>query len=290
VTLLFSGYVGGNFGPCGCENNPTGGLARRVGYASQYKATTGDYVLHVDAGNYFQPIGPLSKQINDHLLDGLRDVPIQVLNLAPEDLYLWESLVQYEYLKDRLISTNLFPRDSATPRPALYKIIVIPASELGTRSDVRIGFLGLSDPAKVKPNSGFSGKDPSEALAQVLPELEGRVDFLVVLADIPRLRGRLKADSLLYRIAESHPLVHAVLSTERRYLLHSPEQVNNAVVLSSIERGRYLGQLRLQLDATGQVVAYEPDFIEMNDRVPEDPGFLSRQFELEKRIASPDTK
>lgn len=280
ITLFFSGYVKGTFGPCGCKANPGGGLARRSGYTKKYEAETGDYVLQVDLGNYFLSPGPHSRPVNELMVEGLRRLPLRVMNLAPEDLYQWEDLSSLE-LPTKFISTNLQPRDRDRPAPSPYAVIELPADDLGTRRAVRIGFLGISDPARVKPNSGFLGTDPLQAIADAQAELEGKVDFVIVLAHVDLGPSPFQANSLPARIAEAHDNVYAVLVSERRYMLRAPKQVNNAVLLSSVERGRHLGRLTFRLDGEGRVTEVHPEFIELSEKVPEDSYFHRRQLELE---------
>lgn len=282
ITLFFSGEVRGNFEPCGCAAGPTGGLARRSGYARQFSVGA---LLHVDAGNYFHPLGPVSAAVNALMLESLSVLPISVLNLAPEDLFLWEELSKLDG-ETQIISTNLAPRGSSLPPPARYAVIEVPAEESGLSRPLKIGFLGISEVRQVKPNSGFRGKDPLQAIAEVKQQVLSQSDFLIVLADVKRPAGPLPSDHLLARIARQHPEVKAVIGTETRFLLHQPELVNNAVILSSVERGRYLGQLTFVLDREGEIEEFRPEFIELKDGVAEDSELLRKQILLSSRLNS----
>ncbi len=286
VTIFFSGFVRGNFGPCGCVANPAGGLARRAGFSGQYAEKTGDAVLQVDLGNYFKPLGPHSKAVNELMAEGLQRLPIEVMNLTPEDLYFWGELQRME-LPTRIISTNLTPRNASLGAPSRYAVVSIPAARLNTGEALRIGFLGVSDPLKVKPNSGFVGNDPVAAVSAAAEELAGKVDFIVVLADIDVGPGPFREDSLPARIARAHDRIYAVLVAEKRYILRTPLQVNNAVLLSSVERGRHLGRLTFGLDRLGNVTDARPEFIELKEGVPTEPYFLERQRQLEKVLPDP---
>ncbi|MFQ5739429.1 MAG: hypothetical protein ACE5JX_10500 [Acidobacteriota bacterium] len=283
VTIFFTGFVQGNFGPCGCKLSPSGGLARRAGYVSDYSHKKDGYVIQIDLGNYFMPLGPHSTPVNALMLNSLESLPLSVLNLAPDDLFLWQKLSR-ETGRTQVISTNLTPRSPSQPVPRRYAMVEIPASDLHLQDNLRIGFLGISDPRRVRPNSGFAGFDPVEAISRVKGEVMRQADFLVVLADYHRKPGPIEKDSLFYRLAMAHPEVYAILSTEKRFLLHRPEQVNNAVILSSVERGRYLGQLEITLDAKGKVAGFEPEFIELQEGVPEDQEFLRRQERLQASL------
>lgn len=285
LTLFFSGFVSGNYGPCGCENNPTGGLSRRAGYAAAYQVRTGIPVIHVDAGNYFSARGAYANRINEFMLEGLAKLPVRVLNLAPEDLYMWPELAD-PLPGTSIISTNLVPLDSGVPQPKTFSTLIIQADLMGFSKDLRIGFLGISDPERLKPNSRFQARDPLEAVAETIPSLSGQVDLIVLLADIERETAPLAKDSLLHRIAVAHPEISVILSTEKYYRLHKPEQIGKTVVLTSVERGRYLGQLQLRLDSEGRILSWEPEYIEMKKGVEEDPELLRKQLLLESRLFS----
>lgn len=275
VTFFFTGYVRGGYGPCGCPVSPSGGLARRAGFVQQYTKKQGGKVLQLDLGNYFMPLGPGADTVNQLMMESLDRLPLQVMNLAHEDLFLWTKLSKSSFRATKIISTNLTPLNASLPAPERYIVVEIPARELGVRKNVRIGFLGLSDPKYLKPNSGFTAVDPQAAVAAVKSEIAARSDFLVVLGDLP---GKVTA----IRLAKAHPEIYAILLVERAFIRHAPEQVNNAVLLWSIERGRHLGQLELELDEAGNVTVFKPSEVPMDSSVAEDETFLKRQKEVEK--------
>ncbi len=271
ITLLFTGLVGGSYGPCGCTTEPSGGFSKRSAYASEYASRDGSRVLHVDVGGILMPRGPYAGRVNPEMLNAIRDLPVSVLNLSPSDLFLWDQIAASD-LRDHFISSNLSPLDPGRPVPTRYKVVEVDHGDRKTR----IGFLGVSDPAKVKPNSGFVGEDPLSAVRRVKQESLADADFLVVLADIPQRPG----ETTLEKLARDHPEIIAVLTTEDVYRLHEPRVVNNAVLLSSVERGRYLGQLELVLDQTGEVRELIPEFIQLGEDREEDPRFLRIQKSL----------
>jgi 2',3'-cyclic-nucleotide 2'-phosphodiesterase (5'-nucleotidase family) len=230
----------------------------------------------VDLGNYFMPLGPGSEEVNHLMLESFEALPLQVVNLAPADLFFWQGLSQAQFSSSRVISTNLTPKNNELRAPARYAVVHVPASAIGLKADLKVGFLGLSDPAQVKPNSGFVGVDPLEAVAKVKPEVMKQAKFLVVLADLPK--------STATQLAQAHSEVYAVLLTEKMFAQHPAEQVNNAVLLWSVMQGRYLGQLVLEVDETGNVVVVKPNSIELNGKVAEDPALLRRQNEVKAKV------
>ncbi len=204
------------------------------------------------------------------MLESLKRLPMNVLNLAPGDLFMW-SEIQEAGVADKFVSTNLVPKLEDVPPPKPYAIVEVGSPE----GALRVGFLGLADPATVKPNSRFRAVDPGEAIDKVLPELSGRVDVVVLLAD---LSGPAAA-----ALAQSRPRIDVVLRAEPRPLYSRPEIANRAVILASVERGRSLGRLTLTLGAGGNVASAEPESIPLESGVAEDAYFLGRQGELSGR-------
>ena len=60
--------------------------------------------------------------------------------------------------------------------------------------------------------------------------------------------------------------------------------MNHAVILSSVDEGRYLGQLRLVIDESGQVQEFASDFIQMGQGQAEDHRFLQIQKSLARYL------
>ncbi len=276
LTLFFTGYVQGSFEPCGCKSGPYGGLARRAGYISDYQKNSGGSSIQVDAGNYFQMIGPYSDAVNRLMLDSLDSFPVRVLNLATEDLMFWGKLSEESLARTQVISTNLVPSNALLPSPKRYAVLQIPDDSGQPDTPLKIGFLGLSDPARVKPRSGFRGRDPFEVLAEVVPELSREVDLLVVLADLPR--------EVAVEIARRHPEVGAVLVAQRGSRVEEAERVNNAIIASCVDRGRYLGKLILNLENKGKVVGWDSEYVALKRGMTEDPAWLERQARVARRL------
>lgn len=280
LTIFFSGSVSGNYGPCGCKKNPTGGLARRAGVVERYRQEHSDAILQIDVGNYLYPLGPPAPEVNRMMMRGIADLPLAVVNLGAEDLLQRDFLWEQAPADTAVISTNLVPRDPAGRAPQKYAVVRVPGSSLGLARDLRIGFVGLTDPSRVRPNSGFRGLDPIQSVAEVKDEILKEADFIVALADIPRDTSQIGSTSLIRKLADTYPEIYAVLLTERRFVLFPPVQINNAIVLSAIERGRWLSRLTFGLDAQGKVQDADYEAIELKEGVPENAAFRKMQDAL----------
>ncbi len=276
VRILFTGDVQGTFEPCGCAGGPDGGLARRVGYTSEILETWAGPLLQIDAGNYFESPGPSAEAVNQLMEESLERIPITAMNLGSDDLYWWPQLSESKAVRDRLISTNLEPREAGIPVPGRFLIKDVPL--VGVEGGaVRIGFLGLVDPMLVKPNSGFRALDPVEAVRAVMPDLRKKADLVILLWDTIRPSQQIPPNSPIVKLAQSVEGIDLIITTEKRFVRYRPFQVGSSVILSSIERGRYLGDLLVTFDRSRSVKDLRPDFMELKDGVREDPQLRAEQ-------------
>jgi 2',3'-cyclic-nucleotide 2'-phosphodiesterase (5'-nucleotidase family) len=276
IHLLFTGDVQGSFEPCGCAGGPTGGLARWAGYARSLIETESGAVVHVDAGNYFAPAGAEADRINRLMLESLQRLPVAVLNLGADDAYWWKTWNGEFPDSTQVVAANLVPRRSGLPTPKPYAVVeqAIPGQPGMT---FRIGFIGLVDPLLVKPISGFQGTDPVVAVDRVKKELQGKVDWIVVLVDTIRPGLNPPPQSLLGRLLSAHPDIDLVITTEKRFVKYEPVYVGRTLLLSSIERGRFLGDLKISFDEEGKPAAVDVSFVEMKVGIPEEPELLREQ-------------
>ncbi|MFH1965425.1 MAG: hypothetical protein ABIJ42_07760 [Acidobacteriota bacterium] len=204
--------------------------------------------------------------------DALEAKPVSVFNLASEDLNLIGGLDMGSVEGTAVISTNLIsPVGTGFEHVKRYSV---KEAVLSNGWPIRIGFLGIADPRMVKPNSGFSAKDPLSAIAEVLPEIKDNVDLVVVIGEM--------TEETADKIAGKFPEVYAVLRSERSFRMTKPRQVSNALIMSSVERGRMLGQLTLSLDSEKKVASYTYKYVDLNQRVKSDPALAARAGELSK--------
>lgn len=240
-----------------------------------YAEKSDAFVVNLELGSFFLPLGPGSTPTNSFMLDSLDMLPVHVFNLTSDDLFLWKEIAARKFKSTQFLSTNLVAPARYQVKPETSVIVEVPGAGAGGRA-LKIGFIGFADPASVKPNSGFRAKDPLEAAAAVVPELKGKVDFIVAVGEV--------SDELAGALAERFPEIYAVLKMSRLFELPTPQQVQNAVVLSSVERGRYLGQLEFSIDSEGKVSAYQPDLIELSRDVPDEPAIQRRVVELKAAL------
>lgn len=258
-------------------------MARRAGFAASYSEGNPGAVYQIDLGSYFKSRGLEAEAVNRLMLESLRLLPLDLFHLSFADLFLWKDLNGGE-APTRILSTNLVPLDETTPSPQPFAVLEVAADRLGLQRPVRIGFLGLTTPQRVKKRSGFKALDPLQAVAQWKSKAMEQADFLILLSDLPRDSQRFSPDSLIARLAGQHPEIRAILLAEKRFIFYEPETVGSAMVLSSVDRGRYLSSLRLVFDSQGRLFDMQAQNIQLGSKVREDSEFLRKQHSLAERI------
>lgn len=212
--------------------------------------------------------------VNPVMLEALKRLPIHVFNLTSDDFNMWPDLVKLDLPETRFISTNLLAPEGVKS-PDRFTILEIPQTD-GDGKMIRVGFLGLTAPAMFQRNSGYTLVDAREAVDTVKKSVKKKVHCWIVVGDF--------SEQLAQTLAVEHRDVFAVLRMERRFRLPQPKQVGNAVLLSSVERGRYLGRLTITFDSSGGVKAYEPEFTKLDSQVPEDPEFVRLAEEARNQL------
>ena len=109
-----------------------------------------------------------------------------------------------------------------------------------------------------------------------------KADYWILLADISTTAAK--------QLAMDHPKIAAILLMGKSYQLGKPKQVNNAVILRSIERGRYLGRLQLLFDAGGKLSSYKPGFINLNVDIKDDEKMAEKIEKISKELKTKKTE
>ena len=257
--------------------DPTGGLARRAGYADQYQATYEHPVLHVDAGNYFKPPGPQSDLINQLMSESLEDFPMQVLNLTAGDLPYWrDHLSGGGRTETHFVSSNLIPLEESAPAPEAFVVVTFQPAETGLSQALRVAFLGLAIPQRIRKNSGYQAIEPVEAIRRVKESVLARSDLQLLLTELPA--------GEIGRLIEAHPELDVVIRGERRFVLESVQTIQQTLVVTAVERGRSLGQLRLGVQPDLQIESSTLELIEMGSGVAADPRLAAKEAQLVEKL------
>lgn len=222
----------------------------------------------MDAGGVFGTGSVQDKFKAETALQAMNVIGYDALNVGdPELLYGLEYLrEQARYLRYPLISANL--QESAR-RDLLFKPYAV--KDL---PGLRVAVLGLSA-GLIKSgskNPGLSASNPQETAKKYLEELASKADLVILLADV----GYQGAQELARQLKG----VDLIITSRDGQYIHSPTKVNGIIIAQSGNQGRYLGQLKIFLDAGKKIAKFEGSLITLDDKVADE--FSMRQF-LDRR-------
>jgi 2',3'-cyclic-nucleotide 2'-phosphodiesterase (5'-nucleotidase family) len=267
-TLLYQGGRSAVTEPCGCHSTPYGGTDREW---NAIKATREEnpLTLYVDAGNSLGPekrTAPIEvyRKKALALVDMLNVATLEVLAPGPQDLALGvdflktaQGKAKFPFVNTSILSPNGTPLFSPT--------------HIVTRGSLRVGILGISPARKGKD---WVSEEPQKALNRGLEQLKGKVDWVVVLSQLP---GR-----ELEVLAEKNPSVQIFVGSDPRLSLETPFNISKgkSLILDSHVYGYKLGRLEtvVKLPFTGFFSPHE--IMASNDEL----AHWKKQVEEKKRV------
>jgi mono/diheme cytochrome c family protein len=195
--------------------------------------------MQVEIGNYMQNFGPDRKVKNKWVLQGMKQLGVEVLNVTESDIdELKAQGVDFQQ-DDQFISANLISSGTNSPlvKPYRVKQITLP----GAQKEFRLGFLGLSSQeGNYKTDEkGYLWADPLLSAKQWIPELRKQCDFLIVLACMP------SKDAI--QLAVDNPDVDVILNGFKHQWSDPPSKINQSTIVYAEDEGRILGELRLRI-------------------------------------------
>ncbi|HLG16966.1 MAG TPA: hypothetical protein VJH03_21050 [Blastocatellia bacterium] len=200
--------------------------------------------------------------------------PIDVINLGRFDLIFARKLLTRQGLEQRtaavpmiknLISANgTFETPSAAPPAFIIKEITGPRIK-GKLDKVRVGFIGVTAPAKISGGVDATVTDMFEAVRKVAPDVRKQCDILVILAHSeyePALR-----------LARENPEADIVISgnAEGNY---GPQRIGKTLVLVAAPGNTQEGDLRVYIGEDGSF-SYKFRSPDLDAEVPSDPEAMA---------------
>lgn len=279
IVLFYSADIGGNLEVCGCPIKPLGGVARRLGYINAFRQRSpAAATVLADAGHIFSDdmneagtqLNADAKLMNDWIVRADEMMPLDVVNLSHRDLRyagrLFEKGAPLKPEKSVMISSNIKSTDAARPSPAPYVIKTVTGKRL--KQPVRIAFIGVSENAPDDKKaavaaSGFTIEDQLAAVKKSLAEVRDKADVTVVL-------GYIKL-GMANRLATQNEDLDLIIAADGRGLVPDPKQVNNTLIVYASNQTKYLGEMRLYVDAQGVVDRFTNRYVELDSVIPDDP-------------------
>jgi len=245
LVLLFTGDNRGEIAPCGCKQEPQGGLARRK-TALEAERARGLPTVLMDAGNALfrdttRREDALVQQKAELVLEQMEAQGTVAMAVGERDLshglpYLQKATRARKKMK--LLSANLV--DKAGKAPFAASMVV----EAG---GLKVGVVGVSPEGAPAGEPGLKGKPPVEtALAEARRLRQTKkVDVVVVLAAVPyqqAVKMALLAEDAVDFVVQSHDAKGIGIGE----LVGS-----HTAVFPAGELGRQLTRLELSVDGPG---------------------------------------
>lgn len=250
-----------------------GGFARRMSY---WKAFAAKYpsraLLRIDGGSIFEKGTATSPIANRYVLEGVYRSNLDALGMSASDVPVWQEmsdlaeagLVSRDYLKLPLVSANLTAKVSNFPGMQRYIVKEFNVDPKAGKP-LRVGITALlADPEdRISPKE-FQVQKPEEAARQVLNELKGKADYVIVLTDM----GLGEAITLAIEVAG----INMIVVSHNYEVAIDAQQVGDTLIIGPINQGRMLSEVRLNIKSGTQRVQIESHLVPLDRTVPDDPG------------------
>ena len=280
LTVYYTSSLRGSLDGCACERNRVAGLVKRAAF----QRTAPRDALVLDAGDILD--ATRDPDLSREILSVYRELGYAAVGVGETELSEGAQALSAYARSFPFLAHNLqigSPDGRWTP--------LSPKPLLVTRAGVRIGILGVTDPAMLQEHRELKEgrirlQDPVETVVRLAAACRQQGAKLVIVL----FHGQDKAARLL---AERSPEVDLILFGHAGWLV-PPERVGRALVASPGENGNRIGVLTLRLGPTGiesfehrlQAFSYEKD--------PDDPSVRERvrsyRVKLQERLRSETTE
>ena len=260
-------------------------MARRATFYEQSLANA-DYRLIVDAGAFGRGGGDLGRLRNEYMAKGLAMMGYQAINLSVRDLInggeFIKKLAQDYGLK--FISANIHYKDTGNLFTDPYTIIRLKHSEgnSGIVKTLKVGVLGLCEERSTLFSESFDEKElesrnPVEAAKKHLPKLRKKCDLVILLAHMN--------NSNLQKVLQELEGVDVIVIGGGYYSTHTGSELEKLIVVKTPSLGKYVGQLKLQIDRNKNIVSHKLTEIALNEKIADHPDLAKLAKEAEKAEA-----
>jgi hypothetical protein len=252
-TLYVTGDTRGYLEPCGCRRDQAGGLPGRMTLVNQH--TEGGRLL-VDVGNLTSG-GRSYELLKLHfLLEGMNRMGYDAVNLGRREAGLDRDTLSKIIADSRtsFVSCNVLDRKSGQLLTEPFRVKTV--------AGMRIGITGITEASEDEIGPGLEIRPAAEALAEVLPRLKERCDFIVVLA--------YAGPETLRALADRFPEINCLLGGNVPQSSEKAEIVNRAAAFNVNDHGKVLGRITFRRGTDGlELVGSQA--IKVADTIPPAP-------------------
>jgi Cytochrome c554 and c-prime len=261
-----------------------GGLARRAATFDEVRKQKKN-VLLLDAGNLFGNRNETEKKQTEFLARETAALGYEVFGVGERDLNFG-----LEFLRD-IEKQYGFVFTNANLRSGESNELVFPPYLVREQAGLKIGIISVLSPSfrvvsMTAQSDNYTADSPRDALEKYLPELKGKADLIVLLAQI----GTQELRQLLLDLGEGSGIDVCVEG-------HAPRQyrrvnkVGDILLVAANNEGKYAGQLDMLITADGQVQDATVTIHGFDDKAPEIEEIRKRvdKFEAENKPTTTQT-
>jgi 2',3'-cyclic-nucleotide 2'-phosphodiesterase (5'-nucleotidase family) len=243
----------------------------------------GQPVLVVDSGDlFFDPATATANLTKARakarvIARAYKAVGVTAVNVGEGDLLAGVKFLQRDIGQLPFISANLL--DSIQKRPIFSPFVIEEVS------GVRVAFFGLVNPStapevKQGEGEGVIAADPLETARQVVKELTGKADLIILLSDLGLDEDR--------RLAKACSGIHFILGGHDGRYVKLPYQEGETFIVQSYQNGMYVGKLTLTIGKAGAPFQDEEKAKGMQERLNELDGKIGTMQRIKSKNPSPD--
>jgi hypothetical protein len=240
-------------------------------------------LLRLDGGSIFMRGGAAAPVVNRYMLEGTFRSNLDAVNVSAWDLPVWREMgdlvaagmVSRDFLKIPLVSANLSTKLANFPAIQRY---VIKEFQVDPKrgKPLRIAITGLlSDPEGRISRQDFQIQKPQDAAYRILSELNSKSDYVIILTDMDL--------GQVISLAVQVPGIHMIIVAHDYSAPTDPQQVGDTLVLSPVNEGRMLTEMRMNFRSGAPHGEIESHTVPLDRSVPDDPvmGELIRRAQAE---------
>ncbi len=256
--IIYSGGLYGMIESCGCAGNPNGGMAKELTVV-EHRRNSGIPTIYVQPGKLFsfEP-RPLKRPF---VARAARRMGWDAIGLGSHELVAGVEPLQK--LADRhnlpLVSANVLDLQG---RPVAKPYII------RDLDGIRVGIFSLlGDEQYLFVQREFLDHvqvvPPLEAAGQVLGELSGKVDYIIVLSQ--------QAPHLDRQLALKFPQINLIVGGNESRMINIPVREGSTLIVNAGVNGSFSGVVRLAIDPSRHVRVLGHEFLNAAAAVPRHP-------------------
>ena len=233
-------------------------MPKRATYVNQVRKSH-QHVITVGAGDLlgWQP----DRMRHRLLLEMVNEIGYDALGIGDNDLVDGVPFLQEEAgrLSLPFLSASISDSETKSPLGLNYRVV--------STGRVDVGIIAVADPAafvlmKPEQRTRVAVRPGHEVLSQLLPEVQGQVDLVVVLSHASLSQNR--------SLARVFPSVDVIVGSYSGRPMPEPVTEDGVIIVQAGKNGAHMGRLDLYLDKDNSIKEYRGWLEPLLESVPDD--------------------